>query len=174
MITGFFLLVTHLGRSSSEKRFLCKALPFSESFCCYIQKQYTNQAFCNKRKLSLSPFVLHETLRLRHKINYTHSPLLSSRAKKRPTSLCSEETPSEGKKTDQKRFRHSRQAVAKVYLCEKIWAVSGTLSCIHFKRVQHKTMNDCSHGCCMKCNLTYELCCYAHNAMVFTRFSCYE
>jgi len=35
-----------------KKGILCKAFHFLSHFCSYIQKQYTNQAFCKKRKRS--------------------------------------------------------------------------------------------------------------------------
>ena len=46
----FFLLLTHCGR---WRVFCAKRWHFLSKFCCYIQKQYTNQVFCKKRELSL-------------------------------------------------------------------------------------------------------------------------
>ena len=46
----FLLLLTHCGR---WRVFCAKLWHFLSNFCCYIQKQYTNQAFCKKRELSL-------------------------------------------------------------------------------------------------------------------------
>ena len=50
----FFLLLIHSGRWSLKEGILCKLCRFLGHFCCYIKKQYRKQAFCEKRKLSLS------------------------------------------------------------------------------------------------------------------------
>ena len=46
----FLLLLTHCGR---WRVFCAKLWHFWSNFCCYIQKQYTNQVFCKKREPSL-------------------------------------------------------------------------------------------------------------------------
>ena len=93
--------------------FCAKLSYFLGHFCCYIQKQYTKQAFCEKRKLSLcvyACFAREWNTKKTSQSKLDPFSCLVHGPKKRPASLPWKGTTSEGKIQAQEHFQQSNQA----------------------------------------------------------------
>ena len=119
----FFLHLSHSGRWSLKKVFCAKLCRFLSHFCCYIQKQYMNQAFCKKRKLSLSVYACfackwNNEMRSQSQLD-PFSCIVVHVPKKRPTSYFGEVKHLKEKSRAKNYFTKVIRAVVKVYLCQK-------------------------------------------------------
>ena len=107
----FFLPLTHSRLWSLKSVFCAKLCNFQRHFCCCIQKQETNQAFCKKRKLSLSVcacFVREWNTESQSRLD-PFSCVIFHWPKNCPTSLFWKGTTSEEKIQGHKLFRYSKQ-----------------------------------------------------------------